>query len=258
LKTIPTARVLIALKSPEVTGPAIIYGAPDYGPFEQSRNAAESRGVNPLVRACTSGHGYPPLKASGEEALGLAKLLKENRIVFEKPLLGAAASKAAIRGIEVAPRLLHLATHGCAADASFASDPLRRVELAFANANRNDVSPDDNGVLSGIDITQLRLNGTGLVTLSACDTGNGSVENGEGVMSLAHAFRLAGARKVLMTLGNVDDEKAKEFILSFYSHWLSKKPEDISGALRETKLQWISKGESIRTWSTFVLVENQL
>ena len=72
------------------------------------------------------------------------------------------------------------------------------------------------------------------MALSACDTGAGSLELAEGFMSVARAFRLAGAKRVLMTLSKIDDEKAGMFMAAFYRAWAANGMKDAKWALRQT------------------------
>jgi CHAT domain-containing protein/tetratricopeptide (TPR) repeat protein len=251
---VPTGRVIIEPPQEEATNPAIIVGAPDYG-LVTNKLASDDTGTGSLVRSCTDGKGYAPLLYSATEVQQVRQILVSAGITSNPPLLGANASKAAIRSLKEAPRILHFATHACVASTSFASDPLRRVELALANANIHKDDPADSGRLSGAEIVLLPLYGTSLVALSACDTGAGSLEQSEGFMSLARAFRLSGAKRVLMTLSKIDDEKAGMFMVAFYRAWVANGMKDPNSALRQTKLEWIGRGEVVRNWATFILVE---
>ena len=128
---------------------------------------------------------------------------------------GAQATEAALRRVS-GPRLLHVATHGfflgddeAAADresrpagtsgtrlgkwARWVENPLLRSGLALAGANQG-ASGEDDGVLTALEAAGLDLWGTGLVVLSACDTGVGEVKRGDGVYGLRRALVLAGAR----------------------------------------------------------------
>jgi CHAT domain-containing protein len=62
----------------------------------------------------------------------------------------------------------------------------------------------------------LNLDQTWLVALSACDTGEGEAQAGEGVLGLRRGFAEAGARNLLMTLWTADDAETADLMEAFY------------------------------------------
>jgi CHAT domain-containing protein len=148
------------------------------------------------------------------------------------------------------PRILHLATHGFfLSDQDLASlrdddrgmrplglevalppkagkieNPLVRSGIALAGANRalaaSDLTQSD-GLVTAEKILGLRLQGTDLVVLSACETGLGEVKNGEGVFGLRRAFTQAGAKSLVMSLWTVPDRETQELMVRFYENMLS-------------------------------------
>jgi CHAT domain-containing protein len=145
------------------------------------------------------------------------------------------ATKEALLKIH-SPYILHLATHGFFAKedptatqtepesslkvgqsvikSKFFKNPMHRSGLALAGAQttieawkREEVPPvENNGILTAEDVSTLDLEGTWLVTLSACDTGSGEARAGEGVMGLRRGFIQAGTQNLLMTLWPISDE----------------------------------------------------
>jgi CHAT domain-containing protein len=156
-----------------------------------------------------------------------------------------------------APRILHIATHGfflpdqprdLNTNDPFHSltrlelplltqeDPLLRSGIVLAGANHPTANPSDDGRLTALEATALALEGTELVTLSACSTGLGSNATGEGVYGLQRALRVAGARSTLLSLWKVDDAATRVFMKNYYS--LLQKGVGRGEALRQVQRQF--------------------
>lgn len=95
-----------------------------------------------------------------------------------------------------------------------------------------------------------------LVVLSACDTGIGKLQKGEGAMSLARAFQYLGTEKVLFSLWQVNDQATALWMADFYSHLAnSKAPSD---AQYRAKSEFLSNAsitnahKSPYYWGSFV------
>ena len=98
-----------------------------------------------------------------------------------------------------------------------------------------------------------------LVVLSACNTGFGKIEKGEGVMSMARAFHYSGIPSVVMSLWKVPDQETKMIMIDFYR--FLKKGKSKSEAMRLAKLSYLDKNDgSILShpyyWSGFVINGN--
>ena len=95
-------------------------------------------------------------------------------------------------------RIVHVATHGLL-DAE-------RPELSALVLSQLDTQGRRrDGHLRLLDVYNLRLRAD-LVVLSACRTALGREIHGEGLISLARGFMYAGARQVLVSLWQVDDQ----------------------------------------------------
>ena len=159
-------------------------------------------------------------------------------------LSGSAASETALKRLATPPRVLHLATHGFyLANGAVEGRPLLQSGVALAGANRalagGPAEAGENGVLHAEEVQGLNLEGTELVVLSACDTGQGAPDYSEGLEGLPRAFRVAGARNVLVALWPIGDEPARDFMERFYARWLAQAVSDPARALQETKLDYV-------------------
>jgi CHAT domain-containing protein len=104
-------------------------------------------------------------------------------------------------------------------------NPMRRSGLALAGAQRTFTAwgkgeapePDSDGVLTAEETAYLDLAGTWLVTLSACETGLGETQSGEGVFGLRRAIMMAGASNLLLTLWPVSDDTTGKIMTDFYT-----------------------------------------
>lgn len=98
---------------------------------------------------------------------------------------------------------------------------MKRGGLIMANANpawNNDrpTIDDEDGILTADEIALLDFSGTDLLVLSACQTGLGDVSLNEGVFGLQRGFKLAGVNSMILSLWEVNDVAASEFMGTFY------------------------------------------
>jgi CHAT domain-containing protein/tetratricopeptide (TPR) repeat protein len=93
-----------------------------------------------------------------------------------------------------------------------------------------------------------------LVVLSACNTGIGINENGEGIMSLSRALTYAGVKSSVYSLWQVPDKETSEIMISFYENLKKGQPKD--EALANSKKDFI-KNNPMKTqpfyWAGFVV-----
>jgi len=201
-----------------------------------------------------SGIYFAPLLGTELEAREIKSLFPETDV-----LLGERATEASLKRA-VAPRILHIATHGFFLEdrpvtigsrrglSSMRDDgelgraianlkienPLLRSGLALAGANRRAGADDDDGILTALEATGLNLWGTQLVVLSACDTGVGVVRTGDGVYGLRRALVLAGSETQVMSLWPVRDYATQRLMKAFYAGL--KQGQGRGEALRNVKL----------------------
>ncbi|MBP6185629.1 MAG: CHAT domain-containing protein [Saprospiraceae bacterium] len=173
------------------------------------------------------------------------------------------------------PRVLHIATHGfffpdpaqetatSPEDVSvfkWSDNPMIRSGLILAGGNYawqngKPVSPEkEDGILTAYEISQMNLSNTELVVLSACETGLGDIQGNEGVYGLQRAFKIAGAKYLIMSLWQVPDRETMEFMTTFYKNWLEEKLT-IPDAFRKTQREMRDRFFNPYSWAGFVLVE---
>jgi CHAT domain-containing protein len=125
--------------------------------------------------------------------------------------------------------------------------------VALAGANAAGRASFQDGILYAIEAQNLNLDGTELVVLSACETGQGVIEKGEGVYGLVRALRTAGAKHAVVALRKIPDDETSQFMQKFYNNWLNN--EDLSPvlALEITKRQFVQEGTSLN-WASFIAI----
>jgi CHAT domain-containing protein len=237
----------------------VVIANPDY--FLINKNENTKKGRIKTADNELKNHSIPlleigPFKSlknnelEGEKVVGI---LKENGFkvnLFTKDQ----ATESRIKNFDP-PLILHMATHGFFAgedngnSPSKSFNPLVRSGLALAGANSyilfNEL-PDypEDGILTALDVNGLNLAGTEMVVLSACETGMGKVERGEGVFGLRRSFNLAGAKTLVMSLWKVNDLATMILMEKFYQNLLSENMGRLS-ALRDAQkyLRDINIGE---------------
>lgn len=195
-----------------------------------------------------------------------AEALRKHALVFT----AGNATEAAFRNLggDNSPEAIHFATHAFTiadsssqrsnAGASFKAshNPLLRCGLVMAGGNKgwkgNASLNEDDGILTGLEISSIQLPNTQLAVLSACETGLGKIEGSEGVFGLQRAFKLSGVNYVMASLWQVPDKETAEFMETFYRWWLAGKT--IRDAFFNTQ-QIMRKKYAPYYWAGFTLVQ---
>ena len=112
----------------------------------------------------------------------------------------------------------------------------------------------EDGILTAYEISQMNLSNTELVVLSACETGLGDIQGNEGVYGLQRAFKIAGAKYLIMSLWQVPDKQTSLLMTTFYKKWLEDKMS-IPNAFHAAQKELRSIGLDPYQWAGFVLVE---
>lgn len=191
-------------------------------------------------------------------------------------LSGSSATERAVTASMKGRQIVHLATHGffldthCAAalraggmSANLvgailtADNPLLLSGLALGQAKSGASDQTDDGILTAEEVTGLSLRGTEWVVLSACDTGVGTIRDGEGVFGLRRAFHVAGARTVIMSLWSVEDRATRSWMRALYDARLTR-GETTDRAVADASLSMLrerrARGQSTHPfyWAAFV------
>jgi CHAT domain-containing protein len=207
---------------------AYLIGFPNYNTNAEKRKtlAGGELGFNSnYYFSMTRGEAYSELPGTKVEVEGIGKILSAKGWEVQS-YLGDKALEENLKDC-FKPRILHLATHGYfEPDSARYQNPLLRSGILLTGANNSFLGEkDDNvedGILTAYEAMNLNLDNTDLVVLSACETGLGEIKNGEGVYGLQRAFKVAGAKSIIMSLWKVDDEATQELMVSFYKHWLGE------------------------------------
>jgi CHAT domain-containing protein len=171
------------------------------------------------------------------------------KIMKGKKLVGEEATESEFKKLASSYSILHFAMHTRIDD----DNPLSSMLSFYPYGGGG-----EDGVLHTYEIYNLDLNGE-LAFLSACSTGNGKLQKGEGVLSLARAFTYAGMPSVVMTLWDVEDISSGNIIPMFYQLLSKGYYKDV--ALRLAKLNYLEKTKPEielhpAFWSGFVLYGN--
>jgi CHAT domain-containing protein len=245
-------------------GAPLVLADPDFDlDADKARTAARRLlGKSPdeeATRALSSGFRLGTVRrlpATAGEAAAITLSLKAFAGSAPSVYTQAEALEAVVKAAR-SPRVLVLSTHGFfLADQEVPRDdsggagkpkaakrwenPLLRCGLLLAGCNNaGKATEGDDGVLTGLEVVGTDLRGTELVVLSACETGLGEVQSGEGVSGLRQAFQLAGAQAVVSTLWQVPD-KASARLMTFFFQNLGKGMAK-GEALRAAKLKLIEE-----------------
>jgi CHAT domain-containing protein len=218
-------------------GRPLIMAAPNFDSPSTGKAAAAPAADRSLARPARPSRRLPPVKplpGTLEEARSVADAVRQIATTPPEIVVADEATETRFKAAR-RPALAVLATHGFFLDKQeFDADalaiqqagagrglvdtqgdevenPLTRCGLMFAGCNRAPAAGDgEDGVLTGLEILGCDLRGTRLVVLSACQTGLGKVESGEGVAGLRQAFQLAGAETVVSTLWSVPDKETAQ------------------------------------------------
>lgn len=205
---------------------------------------------NPVIeRSKEVKQNFHPLPEAEAEVAAVATALRTST---KKIFVGRQAEEKTFKTLAPQYATIHLATHGVLDN----RDPLNS-HLLLTKTNGD---PENDGLLQAREIINMRLNAD-LAVLSACETGNGRISPGEGVVGMSWAFMVAGARSVVVSQWRVNSASTSQLMKSFYQALAGQNnpnSRNKSQALREASLHLL-KDRRYRHpfyWSGFVLVSS--
>ncbi|HEV2842944.1 MAG TPA: tetratricopeptide repeat protein [Chthoniobacterales bacterium] len=262
IRYVASGRDLLRETKPSSDPMTVVFANPDFDSQAITRTTGPSSAVvlRSLEMRALQSIRLDALPGTADEAAALKK--RGGKAV--KVFLGPKATEVKLGQVN-SPRVLHLATHGFflpetelgkqtdplhqpgESPKTMPEHPMHRSGLALAGAqrtfnawSRGEVPPIENdGIVTAEEVGGLKLNGTWLVVLSACDTGSGEGRAGEGVMGLRRGFVQAGGQNLLMTLWPISDETTVQIMLDFYA--TAEKTRNAPKALAEVQRTWLVK-----------------
>ncbi|WP_375577998.1 CHAT domain-containing tetratricopeptide repeat protein [Marivirga tractuosa] len=216
------------------------YSASLYQSNDNARYGNEALLISPIE----FGQGIAMLPASEQESEHFKSWCDQRAMSIES-LVKSDATKARFKNSALDEyRFIHLATHGTV--------DLQSPDLSGVYFKQDDKEPNNNILYVG-EIYGLSINAE-LVVLSACETGLGKINRGEGVMGLGQAFAYSGADNLILSLWKVADESTSLLMQSFYQEELGNETHSFSSGLREAKLSMINSDYSAPYyWAPFIL-----
>ncbi|HPE40448.1 MAG TPA: CHAT domain-containing protein [Bacteroidales bacterium] len=206
---------------------------------------------------------FEELPGTASEAQEISNLLfgqglkKDDVFVFSKDSVNDGEMKKI-----TSPSILHLATHGFYLENRVDVHPYARCGIALSGINnilRGETIPEiyEDGLLTASDILSVNLLNTEIVVLSACKTGLGQINPGEGIMGLCSALISSGVSSVMVSLWNVPDVFTVKLMSFFYNFLLTgmKKSEALKASkqklIHQLRSQWGEAPSWI--WGGFII-----
>ena len=144
--------------------------------------------------------------------------------------------------------IIHLAMHTLLND----KDPMRST-LIFSHGSDS----SDDGYLKTYEIYGIPLKAK-MVVLSSCNTGNGMLYSGEGILSLARGFIYSGSQSVVMSMWEIEDKSGTEIVKMFYKNLKKGYPKSV--ALKKARIAFLESADQLRShpyfWSALVVYGN--
>ena len=206
------------------------------GDINGARGGEEDGSIDYFSDRGAKRYHFKYLPFTKKEIEDLSSIIKNRQLTLEE---GTEATEQNLRNLlDKKPDVIHLATHGFFIAKSDEArkvpffqhysqaieNSMQRAGIALAGAEDTWTGvqqPDEanDGILTANEVAQMDLNGTQLVTLSACETALGDYSF-EGVFGLPRGFKQAGVKSLLVSLWSVNDKSTSLLMSSFYRYWM--------------------------------------
>jgi len=249
----PSASAIAALRR-DISGrqrpPKVVavLADPVFEPNDERLAGVSTRPGNPraaqMLESGTRGVALHRLPKSREEADNILGLTTP---ALSLAKLGFDASRANAESPELADyRIVHFATHGVLDQAH---PELSGVVFSLYDQKGQSV----DGFLRLNEVFNLKLP-VELVVLSACQSGQGKLIGGEGLVGVTRGFMYAGAASMVVSLWAVDDAATAELMTRFYRNMLGDEHLRPVAALRAAQLSMIdnTKWKNPSFWAPFI------
>ncbi|GAB4242352.1 MAG: CHAT domain-containing protein [Ekhidna sp.] len=227
ITNVTSAKDLLYYESKKLVQNAYIFGNPDFSPLKPEYELNQLPGAE-------------------REASAITEILNVRRWQSTTYYFSD-ATESRVKAL-ANPGVIHLATHGYFDDDPNHKNPLNSSGIFLSK----EATSSEDGRLTAYEAMNLSLDQTNVVVLAACETGLGTVQNGEGVFGLQRALLVAGSENVILSLVKINDEAAMNFMKLYYENLLDVK--DPQTAFFNARRQFKEKDPNPYNWGAYVLV----
>ena len=259
-----STRVLLSERKKHSYKKALVVGGVDY----YAEIAYNAMGNDQIAYNYVHNNGNPVTFDTLKQSVGeVNEILKYRNCAEDTSLVGSSALEQSFRQMSGDYSLIHISTHGMfnAATISQGTDLKQNLKdntlshslIAFAgiNSSLKDKQFNNNfqdGILSAKEISSLNLSQVELVVLCCCETGLGFVTP-DGVYGIQRGLKNAGAKAIICTLWDIDDEASSYFMIRF--HQYLKDNNDLYKAFYQARDSMKEKYDEPSYRDAFILID---
>jgi len=168
-----------------------------------------------------------------------------SKITGGKAYLFSHAKESVFKRVAASYSIIHLAMHTYLND----QNPMNSA-MIFSQED----DPPEDGLLYTYEVYGIPMNAK-MVVLSSCNTGNGILSSGEGILSLARGFLYSGCQSVVMSMWEIDDRSGTQVMKMFYDNL--KQGKSKSQALKASRTEYLKSASQLRShpyfWASLVV-----